>query len=48
MTRYTIDEARGELMATWETGYGAIAVRVAPLGNSIQSRQRLALAAVGC
>src|SRR5215469_10222375 len=45
MTRYAIDEARGELMATWETGYGAIAVRVAPLSASLQPRERLAVAA---
>ena len=28
MTRYAIDEARGELIAVWETGYGGVAMRV--------------------
>jgi hypothetical protein len=45
MTRYAVDEARGELVAMWETGYGARVVRVAPLAEGIQSRQRLALTA---
>jgi hypothetical protein len=29
MTRYAVDETRGELVATWDTGYGAVAVTVA-------------------
>ncbi|GAA4718786.1 hypothetical protein [Phytohabitans rumicis] len=45
MTRYAIDESRGELLATWETGWGAVAIRVAPLAASLEPRQRLALAA---
>ncbi|SCF40371.1 hypothetical protein GA0070618_6334 [Micromonospora echinospora] len=45
MTRYAIDESRSELLATWETGYGSVAVRVASLAASIEPRQRLALAA---
>lgn len=27
MTRYAIDESRGELLATWETGHGAVAIK---------------------
>ena len=34
MTRYAIDEARGELTAVWETGYGAVTARVAPCGGA--------------
>lgn len=45
MTRYAIDESRSELVAIWETGYGAVAIRVAPLAVSIEPRRRLALAA---
>ncbi|WP_446219984.1 hypothetical protein [Micromonospora sp. IBHARD004] len=45
MTRYAIDETRSELVATWDTGYGSVAIRVAPLAASIPRRQRLALAA---
>jgi hypothetical protein len=45
MTLYAIDETRGELVARWETGYGAVAVRVASLAEPIRPRQRLALAA---
>ena len=44
MTRYAVDEARDELVATWETGYGAVAARVVPLAEKVQSRQRMALA----
>jgi hypothetical protein len=28
MTQYAIDETRGELLAVWETGHGAVATRV--------------------
>jgi hypothetical protein len=45
MTRYAIDEARGELLAMWETGYGAVAMRVAPLPNGLPDGERRALAA---
>ncbi|GAA2218082.1 hypothetical protein ACFY2R_22905 [Micromonospora olivasterospora] len=45
MTRYAVDESRSELLATWETGYGCVAIRVASLAASIEPRQRLALAA---
>jgi hypothetical protein len=45
MTRYAVDETRGELVATWETGYGAVAVLVAPLAGRIEPQQRQALAA---
>jgi hypothetical protein len=45
MTRYAVDETRDELIATWETGYGAVAARVAPLPESIARRHRLAVAA---
>jgi hypothetical protein len=31
MTRYAVDEARGELVALWETGHGAVAATVAAL-----------------
>ena len=45
MTRYAIDEARGELVAVWETGYGAVATRVAPLPDRLPADKRRALAA---
>jgi hypothetical protein len=45
MTRYAVDESRGELLTTWETGRGAVAIRVAPLAASVEPHQRLALAA---
>ncbi|GIJ12865.1 hypothetical protein ACFFMR_18230 [Micromonospora andamanensis] len=45
MTWYAIDESRSELMASWETGYGAVATRVATLPAGATSRQRMALAA---
>jgi hypothetical protein len=45
MTRYAVDESRGELLGTWETGHGAVAIRIASLTASIEARQRLALAA---
>jgi hypothetical protein len=44
MTRYAIDEARSELLATWNSGYGAVAVTVAGLPESVDARQRLNLA----
>jgi hypothetical protein len=37
--------AAASLLATWETGWGAVAIRVAPLAASLQPAQRLALAA---
>jgi hypothetical protein len=45
MKRYAIDEARGELIAMWETGYGAVATRVAPLPDRLPAGERRALAA---
>jgi hypothetical protein len=45
MTRHAIDQDRGELMAMWETGYGAAATRVAPLPDGLGRRERQALAA---
>ena len=45
MTRYAIDEARGELLATWDTGYGANATRVSVLPVGVATAQRRALAA---
>jgi hypothetical protein len=45
MTRYAIDEARGELIAVWDTGYGAVATRVAALPGSLPVKERRALAA---
>jgi hypothetical protein len=45
MTWYAIEETRGELMAVWETGYGAVATRVAPLPDSSSAGDRRALAA---
>jgi hypothetical protein len=45
MTRYAIDEARGELLASWETGYGAVATRLAPLPDNLPAAERRALAA---
>jgi hypothetical protein len=45
VTRYAIDETRNELIATWETGYGAMAVAVAQVAAAVPRRQRLALAA---
>ena len=44
VTRYAIDEARGELIAMWETGYGAVAARVAPLPGDVPDREQQALA----
>ena len=45
MTRYAIDETRGELVAAWDTGHGALAISVACLPGGLASRQRLAVAA---
>src|SRR5262245_29295301 len=45
MTRYAIDEARGELVAPWDTGYGAVATRVALLPDNLPGMRRRALAA---
>ena len=45
MTRYAIDEARGELLASWETGYGGVATRVASLSDDVPAAERRALAA---
>ncbi|MER7007789.1 hypothetical protein ABT297_32760 [Dactylosporangium sp. NPDC000555] len=45
MTRYAVDETRGELVAIWDTGYGAVAITVANLPVDLGSRERLALAA---
>jgi hypothetical protein len=45
MTRYAVDETRGELLASWETGYGAVATRVAMLPAGLPTPQRRALAA---
>jgi hypothetical protein len=45
MTGYAIDEARGELLATWNTGYGAVATRVSVLPVGLPAPQRRALAA---
>jgi hypothetical protein len=45
MTRYAIDEARGEPMAVRETGYGVVALRLAPLPDRLEDRDRRALAA---
>jgi hypothetical protein len=45
VTRYAIDETRGELIAVWETGYGAVATRVAPLPDRIVDVRRPAIAA---
>jgi hypothetical protein len=45
MTQYAIDETRRELLAVWETGYGAVARRVAPLPDGVPVRDRRALAA---
>ncbi|MFI6782831.1 hypothetical protein [Micromonospora sp. NPDC050276] len=45
MTRYAVDGTRDELIATWDTGHGAIAITVASLPTTLALRQRLALAA---
>jgi hypothetical protein len=45
MTRYAVDEARGELLASWETGYGGVASRVSVLPSGLPAPQRRALAA---
>jgi hypothetical protein len=45
MTRYAIDEARSELLASWETGYGGVATRVSVLPAGLSAAQRRALAA---
>ena len=45
MTRYAIDEARAELLASWETGYGGVATRVSVLPAGLQAPHRRALAA---
>jgi hypothetical protein len=45
MTRYAIDEARGELVAVWETGHGAVVTRVASLPDRLPDLRRRALAA---
>jgi hypothetical protein len=45
MSRYAIDEARGELIAVWETGCGGVAIRVALLPDSLAVMQRRAVAA---
>jgi hypothetical protein len=42
MTRYASDEARGELVAVWEAGYGAIAAQVAPLPDYLPDCERRA------
>ncbi len=45
MTRYAIDEGRNELVAVWETGYGAVARRVASLPKDLSVQRRRTLAA---
>jgi hypothetical protein len=44
MTRYAVDEARGELLASWETGYGGVATRVSVLPAGLPAPQRRVLA----
>ncbi|MEV6602400.1 hypothetical protein AB0M36_36955 [Actinoplanes sp. NPDC051346] len=44
MTRYAVDETRNALIATWDTGHGAVAVTVADLPAALPSRKRMALA----
>lgn len=44
MTRYAIDETRSELIATWDTGHGVVAVPVTALPERMAARQRLDLA----
>jgi hypothetical protein len=45
VTRYGVDEARGELIAMWETGRGAVASAVRVLPAGLDARQRMGLAA---
>ena len=40
MTRYAIDETRGELIAVWDTGHGAVAATVTTLPAELDGPQR--------